>query len=76
MKFKTENSTYEVGNFHWKRTETNGVVDPETPLRTEEGDYISHTKLEVGKEFIIFAKPLDSRGVVRMITTTPVQEIL
>lgn len=81
--FRTLNSVYELDREHgwWKRLTNDGDVDPDAPLRDEEGTMLAHSAVRVGEPVVIFGPPRDlvalGGGVaLRMITSSPVVSII
>ena len=68
-KFRTESgSVYTLENGNWSSTSGS--------TRTQEGQYIVHSDVIVGQPVEILAPPLVEGAILRIITTSPVVEVL
>jgi len=76
IRFRTENSTYELTATTWKRTTTNGEKHPTAPMRTEEGPLWTHSHPVLGIGVTLIGPPIDPTADYREITTSPVTAIL
>lgn len=76
LTFKTFNSTYVLDeeNETWERTETNGVVDPDNPLRSISGEMWGHSAIVIGWPVLIYGPPMVPDSQMRAISTTEVVE--